>query len=83
MVSTDFSPISGGWWWLLADLESSVAENFFNIEARFQKQILYLQCVLYILLTQTSEMDKPRVTLGGAVPGHRHSEAWLVEQPLL
>ena len=38
MVSTDFSPMSGGWWWLLADLESSVAGNFFNIEARFQKQ---------------------------------------------
>ena len=37
MVSTDFFSMSGGWWWLLADLESSVAESFFNIEARFQK----------------------------------------------
>lgn len=44
----DFSPISGGWWWLLADLESSVAENF-NIDRISKADPLFAVCALYLV----------------------------------
>lgn len=87
MVSTGLpSPprlVVGTGCWLT--LKSSAGEGFLTVWQDFksrEREILYLWCVLYISFSRSSDMAKPRVTVGGTMPGHGHRETWLLEQAM-